>query len=161
MLKKKIVIIGGGVGGFELVMSLGYKLGCSKKVEIVLVDCNYSYLWKFLFYEVVIGFLDDGVDVLSYLVYVCNYYFNFQLGLLMDINCEIKIVCLVEICDEYGDVLVIKCELFYDILVVVLGSMLNDFGILGVKDYCIFFDNLYQVYCFYNEMFNLFLKYLV
>lgn len=161
MLLKKIVIVGGGVGGLELVIQLGRKLGCYKKVKIILVDCNYSYLWKLLLYEVVIGFLDEGVDVLSYLVYVCNYGFQFQLGLVVDINCEGKIIIFGELCNEKGELLVVECKLLYDMLVMVLGSILNDFNISGVKENCIFFDNLYQVCCFYQEMFNLFFKYFV
>lgn len=161
MLLKKIVIVGGGVGGLEMVIQLGYKLGCKKKVKIMLVDCNYSYLWKLLLYEVVIGLFDEGVDVLSYLVYVCNYGFQFQLGFVIDIDCEVKIIIIVELCDEKGELLVLECKIVYDILVMVLGSIFNDFNILGVKENCIFFDNLYQVCCFYQEMLNLFLKYFV
>ncbi|HHH2127966.1 TPA: NAD(P)/FAD-dependent oxidoreductase [Yersinia enterocolitica] len=157
--KKKIVIIGGGAGGLELATSLGHKLGRSKKAEIVLVDRNHSHLWKPLLHEVATGSLDDGVDALSYLAHARNHYFNFQLGSLTNINRETKTVCLAEICDEHGDVLVTKRELSYDILVVALGSTSNDFGTPGVKDHCIFLDNPHQAHRFHNEMLNLFLKY--
>lgn len=74
---EKIVIVGGGVGGLEFVIYLGNKLGKKKKVEVFLIDCNVIYFWKLLLYEVVIGLLDDGIDVVSYCVYVINYYFYF------------------------------------------------------------------------------------
>lgn len=72
-----IIVVGGGVGGLELVIKLGCIFGCKGWVNVILVDCNLSYFWKFLLYEVVIGLLDEGVDVLSYCVYVKNYSFDF------------------------------------------------------------------------------------
>lgn len=47
-----------------------------------------------------------------------------------------------ELKDEYGELLMLKCDLEYDILVLVIGLMFNDFNILGVKEYCIFLDSL-------------------
>lgn len=144
-----------------MVIQLGYKLGRKKKVKITLVDRNYSYLWKSLLYEVAIGSFDEGVDALSYLVYARNYGFQFQLGFVIDIDREAKIIIIVELRDEKGELLVSERKIVYDILVMALGSIFNDFNTLGVKENCIFFDNSYQARRFYQEMLNLFLKYFV
>ncbi|MBN3123670.1 MULTISPECIES: NAD(P)/FAD-dependent oxidoreductase [Pectobacterium] len=156
---KKIVIVGGGAGGLELATSLGHKLGRKKKAEITLVDRNHSHLWKPLLHEVATGSLDDDMDALSYLAHARNHYFQFQLGMLTNIDREEQQIQLAEVCDEQGDVLVAARRIPYDILVVALGSTSNDFGTPGVKDHCIFLDNPKQARRFHNEMLNLFLKF--
>ncbi|EGY29649.1 NADH dehydrogenase [Candidatus Regiella insecticola 5.15] len=159
MVKKKIVIIGGGAGGLELATRLGHKLGRSKKAQIILVDRNPSHLWKPLLHEVATGSLDDGVDALSYLAHARNHYFNFQFGSLTDIDREQCNITLADICDAQGDVLVGERKLSYDILVMALGSVSNDFATPGVKEHCIFLDNSQQAHHFHSQMLNLFLKY--
>ncbi|ATA23616.1 NADH dehydrogenase [Brenneria goodwinii] len=156
---KKIVIVGGGAGGLELATSLGHKLGRKKKAEITLVDRNHSHLWKPLLHEVATGSLDDDMDALSYLAHARNHYFQFQLGMLTDINREEQTIQLAEIRDEQGELLVAARKIPYDILVIALGSTSNDFGTPGVKDHCIFLDNPQQARRFHNEMLNLFLKF--
>ncbi|MCG8710117.1 NAD(P)/FAD-dependent oxidoreductase [Brenneria sp. 4F2] len=156
---KKIVIVGGGAGGLELATSLGHKLGRKKKAEITLVDRNHSHLWKPLLHEVATGSLDDDMDALSYLAHARNHSFQFQLGMLTDINREEQTIQLAEILDEQGELLVAPRKISYDILVVALGSTSNDFGTPGVKDHCIFLDNPKQARRFHNEMLNLFLKF--
>ncbi|NIG62949.1 MAG: NAD(P)/FAD-dependent oxidoreductase [Serratia symbiotica] len=157
--KKKIVIVGGGAGGLELATRLGNKLGRKRKAAIKLVDRSHSHLWKPLLHEVATGSLDDGVDALSYLAHAHNHYFSFQQGTLTNINREKQTLQLARICDKQGRELVPSRELTYDILVIALGSTSNDFGTPGVKDHCIFLDNLHQARLFHNEMLNLFLKY--
>lgn len=156
--KKKIVIVGGGAGGLELATRLGNKLGRKKKAVITLVDCSHSHLWKPLLHEVATGSLDESIDALSYLAQAHNCYFNFQLGTLININRKTRMLELESISDEYGRELVPSRELPYDILVVALGSISNDFGTLGVKDHCIFLDNQLQARSFHNKMLHLFLK---
>ncbi|ACZ76468.1 NAD(P)/FAD-dependent oxidoreductase [Dickeya parazeae] len=156
---KKIVIVGGGAGGLELATSLGRKLGRKNKAEITLVDRNHSHLWKPLLHEVATGSLDDDMDALSYLAHARNHHFNFQLGMLTDIDREQRTIQLAEIRNEQGELLVAARSLPYDILVVALGSTSNDFGTPGVKDHCIFLDNPKQARRFHNEMLNLFLKF--
>ncbi|PWC22242.1 FAD-dependent oxidoreductase [Brenneria roseae subsp. roseae] len=156
---KKIVIVGGGAGGLELATSLGHKLGRKKKAEVTLVDRNHSHLWKPLLHEVATGSLDDDMDALSYLAHARNHFFQFQLGMLTDIDREQKRIQLAEIRDEQGELLVAARKIPYDILVIALGSTSNDFGTPGVKDHCIFLDNPKQARRFHNEMLNLFLKF--
>lgn len=123
------------------------------------MDRNHSHLWKPLLHEVATGSLDDDMDALSYLAHARNHYFQFQLGMLTDIDREQQQIQLAEVCDEQGDVLVAARRIPYDILVVALGSASNDFGTPGVKDHCIFLDNPKQARRFHNEMLNLFLKF--
>ncbi|MDR0806217.1 MAG: NAD(P)/FAD-dependent oxidoreductase [Enterobacteriaceae bacterium] len=156
---KKIVIVGGGAGGLELATSLGNKLGRKGKAEITLVDRNQSHLWKPLLHEVATGALDDGVDALSYLAHARNNSFHFQLGTLIDINREQRTIRLACINNEQGEELVPERDMAYDILVMALGSVSNDFGTQGVKENCIYLDNPKQAQLFHNNMLNLFLKF--
>lgn len=159
--KTKIIIVGGGAGGLELATKLGHKLGRKNQAEIILVDRNQSHLWKPLLHEVAAGSLDDGVDALSYLAHARNHYFHFQLGSLIDIDRENKTIKLAAIHDKEGQLLVPERQLDFDILVMALGSVSNDFGTAGVKEHCIFLDNPKQAHRFYDEMLNLFLSYSV
>lgn len=156
---KKIVIVGGGAGGLELATRLGRKLGRKGKAEIVLVDRNHSHLWKPLLHEIATGSLDEGIDGLSYLAHARNSGFNFQLGSLIGIDRDNKTIRLDKVCDSQGDLLVAERDVPYDILVMAIGSVSNDFGTPGIKDNCIFLDNPQQAKRFHNEMLNLFLKF--
>ncbi|UDG79917.1 NAD(P)/FAD-dependent oxidoreductase [Candidatus Steffania adelgidicola] len=156
---KKILIIGGGAGGLELATSLGRKLGRYKRANITLVDQNHSHLWKPLLHEVATGVLDEGIEALSYMAHAHNHAFQFQLGCMSKIDRENKLVFLDEIRDDHGVILVPHRWLEYDILVMAIGSVSNDFGTLGVKEHCIFLDNLRQAQRFHNKMLNLFLKF--
>ncbi|MFV9997792.1 MAG: NAD(P)/FAD-dependent oxidoreductase [Arsenophonus endosymbiont of Dermacentor nuttalli] len=159
--KTKIIIVGGGAGGLELATKLGHKLGRKNKAKIILVDYNQSHLWKPLLHEVATGSLDDGVDALSYLAHARNHYFHFKLGRLTDIDRENKTITLAAIHDKEGQLLVPERQLNFDILVMALGSVSNDFGTVGVKEHCVFLDNPQQAHRFHDEMLNLFLSYSV
>ncbi len=155
---KQIVIIGGGVAGLELATRLGNNFNRKSKVVITLVDRNHSHLWKPLLHEVASGSLDDSVDALNYISHAHNHHFTFQHGTLININRKMHTLQLAPIFDEHGDELVPSRELTYSILVIALGSTSNDFGIVGVKEHCMFLDDPHQARCFHNEMMKLFLK---
>ncbi|WP_413742645.1 NAD(P)/FAD-dependent oxidoreductase [Sodalis sp. RH15] len=155
---KKIVIIGGGAGGLELATRLGNTLGRKRRAQITLVDRNHSHLWKPLLHEVATGSLDEGVDAISYLAHAHNHHFHFQMGSLSDIDRGEKKVQLDAIRDSAGELLVPARHLSYDILVMALGSVSNDFGTEGVKEHCIFLDNPVEAQRFHHRMLNLFLR---
>ncbi|VAY02450.1 NADH dehydrogenase [Arsenophonus endosymbiont of Aleurodicus dispersus] len=154
----KIIIVGGGAGGLELVTKLGDQLGRKNKAKIILVDRNQSHLWKPLLHEVAAGSLDPDVDALSYLAHARNHYFYFQLGCFTDIDRENKKIKLAAIHDKEGQLLVPERQLDFDILVMALGRVSNDFGTAGVKEHCIFLDSPQQAHRFHEEMLNLFLR---
>jgi NADH dehydrogenase len=156
--KKKIVIVGGGAGGLELATQLGHKLGRRNKAEVILVDRNHSHIWKPLFHEVATGSIDGSVDALSYLAHARNHNFHFQIGSLTTINRDKKTIELAEMRDGNNSIVLDRREIGYDKLVIALGSISNDFGTTGVKENCIFLDNVNQANRFHNEMINLFLK---
>lgn len=42
----KIIVVGGGAGGLELVTKLGKHLGKHKQASVTLVDSALTHLWK-------------------------------------------------------------------------------------------------------------------
>ena len=156
---KKIVVVGGGAGGLELVTKLGRKLGRTGKAEVMLVDKNRTHLWKPLLHEVAAGSMDAGLDGLSYRSHAHNHGFNFQLGTLSDINRETKTITLAPMFDEGGKPMLKERTVKYDILVLAIGSVSNDFGTKGVKEHCIYLDSPKQADHFHDELINRFLQY--
>ncbi|EEY98408.1 NADH dehydrogenase [Vibrio sp. RC586] len=154
----RIIVVGGGAGGLELVTKLGRTLGRKGRAKVTLVDRNSSHLWKPLLHEVATGSLDEGVDALSYRAHAKNHSFDFQLGSLESIDRENKKITLSELKDEHGELLMPKRDLEYDMLVLAIGSTSNDFNTPGVKEHCIFLDSPEQADRFRTEMNNEFLK---
>ncbi|MDA9556013.1 NAD(P)/FAD-dependent oxidoreductase [Vibrio sp.] len=155
---KKIVVVGGGAGGLELVTKLGRTLGRKERAHVTLVERNTSHLWKPLLHEVATGSLDEGVDALSYRAHAANHSFDFQLGSLKDIDRANKKIIIDEIRDDSGDLLVPRREVQYDILVLAIGSTSNDFNTAGVNEHCIFLDSPKQASLFRQEMNDEFLR---
>jgi NADH dehydrogenase len=154
----RIVVVGGGAGGLELVTKLGHTLGRKGRAQITLVDRNASHLWKPLLHEVATGSMDEGVDALSYRAHARNHSFDFQMGNLEGLDRDRKVITLAELKDEHGELLIPRREVKYDILVLAIGSTSNDFNTEGVKDHCIFLDSPEQANLFRTEMNNEFLK---
>ncbi|ABM03753.1 fused respiratory FAD-dependent NADH dehydrogenase and cupric reductase [Psychromonas ingrahamii 37] len=154
----KIVIVGGGAGGLELATELGDKLGRKKKAHITLVDKNSTHLWKPLLHEVAAGSLDDGIDALSYRAHAKNHHFSFQLGALSNIERENKKIQIAELLDNDGIKILPECTVSYDILVIALGSVSNDFNTKGVREHCIFLDSPQQAKKFHHRMLNKYLQ---
>ncbi|MEI6897772.1 MAG: NAD(P)/FAD-dependent oxidoreductase [Psychromonas sp.] len=155
---KRIVIVGGGAGGLELATKLGHKLARKGKAHITLVDKNRTHLWKPLLHEVAAGSLDHGIDALSYRAHAKNHYFNFKLAALMDIDRENKIIKLDKLIDTDGTQILPESELSYDILVMALGSVSNDFNTKGVSEHSIFLDSPQQAKKFHHLMLNKYLQ---
>lgn len=154
----RIVIVGGGAGGLELATSLGNKFGKKQKAEIVLVDANKTHLWKPLLHEVATGALDTGIDESDYLTHGKQHGFKFQLGRMSGLDKQTKQIELEAILDEEQNELLPKRFCHYDLLVMALGSVTNDFGIKGVAEHSYFLDSTIQAERFHKRLLNEFLR---
>ena len=134
-MSDNIVVLGGGAGGLELVVRLARKYKRDSNVTVTLVDKNPTHIWKPLFHEVATGSMDSSHDETSYRMLSRKYRFQFILGRAMAIDTEAKQVSLAAVDDEFGEQLTPGRDLPYDQLVVAVGSLSNDFGIEGVRDY--------------------------
>lgn len=146
---KKIVIIGGGAGGLELATRLGNNLGKTSLAEIILVDQNLSYIWKPLWHEIAAGGLDVSKNKIEYLAHGNEHGFKFKLGHLIRLNRDIKEVSLGQI-DSIGNTSIPESTISYDILILAVGSVHNDFGTPGADIFCLSFDSVRECNIFHD-----------
>ena len=131
---ERIIVLGGGAGGLELVVKLGKKLGRKNDVEVVLVDKNPTHIWKPLFHEVATGSMNSYHDEAAYQMLAKKHRFKFILGRATHIDLDARAIELAPI-EADGAEMVPTRQLSFDQLVVAVGSLSNDFGIEGVKAY--------------------------
>lgn len=153
-----IVIVGGGAGGMELAALLGNKYGKMDKAAITLVDCTPTHIWKPLLHEVAAGSLFTNENEIDYLAYAATHHFHFVLGALEGLDRGKKEIYLSPFYSHEQEVLP-KRALSYDILIIAVGSVANDFGIPGVREHCLFLDNIHQAVYFHRELLNHFMRF--
>jgi NADH dehydrogenase len=144
----RIVVIGGGAGGLELVSALGRTLGRKGRARAVLIDAQLTHLWKPLLHEVAAGTLDSQDDDLDYIAQAHWRDFEFHLGRFDGLDRERKQAHIAATLDENGAVIIPPRNIPYDILVIAIGSVSNDFGTPGVREHCMFLDNRAQADAF-------------
>ncbi|MCE0724591.1 MULTISPECIES: NAD(P)/FAD-dependent oxidoreductase [Legionella] len=152
-----IVIVGGGAGGMELAALLGNKYGKGGKAAITLVDCTSTHIWKPLLHEVAAGSLFTNENEIDYLAYAATHHFHFVLGALEGLDRSKKEIYLSPFYSHEREVLP-KRALSFDILIIAIGSVANDFSIPGVREHCLFLDNIDQAVYFHRELLNHFMR---
>lgn len=157
---KRIIVVGGGAGGLELVTRLGHGLGRKgkDKAEIVLVDRSRTHIWKPLLHEVATGSIDINNDGVNYRAHAAKHHYQFQLGTVTNVNPQAKTITLDSLSDDKGHLILPERELAYDTLIMAVGSISNDFGTPGVADHCYFLDSHKQAERFQQALLNHFLR---
>lgn len=153
-----IVIVGGGAGGLELATQLGHKLGKKNQARIILVDKNRTHIWKPLLHEVATGSLDINTDGVVYRAHGAAHYYQFQLGTMIDLDMESKQIRLQALLDDEGREVLPERDLAFDMLVMAVGSVSNDFGTPGVAEHSFFLDSHKQAERFHQALLNQFLR---
>lgn len=153
-----IIIVGGGAGGLELATRLGDRLGRRKKADITLIDASLIHLWKPLLHEVAAGTLDSHGDALEFLAQAQRHHFRFRLGRMDGLDRSNRRVQLAPIFNESGWEVVPRRSFHYDTLIIAVGSTSNDFGVAGVREHCVFLDELAQANEFHNKFLQHYLR---
>ncbi|MDO6514662.1 MULTISPECIES: NAD(P)/FAD-dependent oxidoreductase [unclassified Neptuniibacter] len=154
----RILVIGGGAGGLELVTQLGHRYRKKPNITVTLVDQKRSHIWKPLLHEVATGSLDPSTDAVTYHAHAVKHHYEFQLGCFSDLDTESQTVTLSEKVDENGRVILPERYLKYDTLVLGIGSVSNDFKTPGVAEHCYFLDTAKQAERFHNSLINNFMR---
>ena len=141
-LPHHIVVVGGGSGGLILATKLGDQLGRRGEARITLVDCALTHVWKPLLHEVAAGTLHAAADGLDYLVHAGHHHFTFELGRMIGLDRSTREILLEPVHDASGAEIVPAQRIGYDTLVIAVGSVLNDFGVPGVAEHCLYLDSL-------------------
>jgi NADH:quinone reductase (non-electrogenic) len=150
----RIVVVGGGAGGLELVTRLGNKLGRRRKAHVTLIDRRRTHLWKPLLHEVAAGSMDLGMHEIEYLAQAHWHHFTFRLGALIGIDRTRRTVRVARYLDDEGREVLPEREFGYDTLVIAIGSLTNDFGTRGVKAHAIPLETAEQAERFHTRLVN-------
>ncbi|MGD9509909.1 MAG: NAD(P)/FAD-dependent oxidoreductase [Geminicoccaceae bacterium] len=150
----RIVVVGGGAGGLELVTRLGDRLGRRGKAEVTLVDRTRTHLWKPLLHEVAAGSMDLDDHALDYLAQAHWHHFRYRVGELIGLDRTAKLIRLGATHDEEGRLVTPERTEPYDILVLAIGSRSNDFGTPGVARHAIALDTPEQATRFHRRLVN-------
>jgi len=156
-LYQHVVIVGGGAGGLELATRLSRKYR-RKGLQVTLVDAETTHIWKPLLHEVATGSLDAGIDELSYSAQARSAGFKFQVGRMESIDRERRCIHLAAVEGQDGQVVLPGRELYYDYLVMAVGSVTNDFGVQGVAQHCTFLDCRNEAEQFRHALLEAYLK---
>ena len=155
MNRHHIVIVGGGAGGLELATRLGDRLGRKRRARVTLVDCSRTHLWKPLLHEVAAGSMDLYEHDLDYLAQARWHHFEFQLGRMDGLDRARRAIRIAPTRDETtGEELIPRREIFYDTLVIAVGSTTNDFGTPGAREHAISLDTPEQAERFHHKLVN-------
>jgi NADH:ubiquinone reductase (H+-translocating) len=150
----RIVIVGGGAGGIELVTRLGDTFGRSGRADIALVEQARTHLWKPLLHEVAAGSMDVSRHELDYLAQAHWHNFRFRLGEMIGLDRARRVVNLAAKLDEDGRLITPVRSIGYDTLVIAIGSVSNDFGTPGVKEHAICLDTPEEAARFNRRLVN-------
>jgi NADH:ubiquinone reductase (H+-translocating) len=150
----RIVVVGGGAGGLELVTRLGNKLGRRRKAHITLIDRRRTHLWKPLLHEIAAGSMDLGMHQIDYLAQAYWHGFTFRLGALIGIDRGRRLVRVAPFIDEEGRQVTPPQEFGYDTLVIAVGSLTNDFNTRGVKSHAIALETAEEAERFHARLVN-------
>jgi NADH dehydrogenase len=154
----RILIIGGGAGGLELASKLGKTLGKKGKAQVTLIDAYPTHIWKPLLHEVAAGTMDVNDDELDYLAQANACHFRFVLGRMNGLDRAAKQVKLAPTFNAAGEEVIPACAYPYDILVIAVGSVCNDFGVSGVAQNCIFLDTAEEAQQFHRRLLEAYMR---
>ena len=147
--KKKIVVVGGGAGGLELVSRLARRYRRDPTVSITLVNDALTHIWKPHYHEIAAGTLPNSDDEINYLLHATNNGYDFRYGEMIGLDQASKqIIIKTQLADAAPETF----QLSYDILIIAIGSITNHFNIPGVEQYCFTLDTLDQAQRFHDAL---------
>ena len=150
----RVVVVGGGAGGLELVTRLGDKLGKRKKAQVTLIDRARTHLWKPLLHEVAAGSMDLDDHALDYLAQAHWHHFRYRIGEMIGLDRANRRVLLAASHDEDGRLVTPERSFPYDTLVIAIGCRSNDFGTPGAKEHAIALETSEEAARFHRRLVN-------
>jgi len=147
-----VVIIGGGAGGLPLAASLGERYKRDTKVAVTLVDALPTHVWKPLLHEVAAGRMDADAHGADYPALAYRRHFKFREGRMIGLDRARCLVRIDRVLDDDGTEMLPVRELRYDMLVIAVGSVSNDFGVEGVVQHSIAIDTPAEAERFHRKL---------
>jgi NADH:ubiquinone reductase (H+-translocating) len=151
---RRIVVVGGGAAGLELVTRLGDRLGKRKLADIALIERSRTHLWKPLLHSVAAGAMDPSEHQLNYLAQAHWHHFRYHFGEMIGLDRAAKMVRLGATHDEEGREIAAPRSVAYDTLVIAIGSVTNDFGTPGAAQFAVPLETAEQAVRFHHRLVN-------
>ncbi len=155
---RRIVIVGGGSGGLKLATRLGHRYRRDPEVKVILVDGTLTHVWKPLLHEIAAGTLDIHEDECNYLAHARRHHFRFVWGRMQGLDKAQRTIQL-EPLDGNGDGNTVPSRnLPYDVLVLAVGGISDDFGVSGVAEHCYRLDSASEAERFRRSLLEAYLR---
>ena len=154
----RIVVVGGGAGGLELVTRLGDKLGRRKLADVTLIDKSRTHLWKPLLHEIAAGTMDFAVHEIDFLAQAHWHHFHYRVGEVIGLDRQKREVQLAAYVDAEGHQVTPVRTFPYDTLVIAVGSESNNFGTPGVREHAISLDTPLEAKRFHTRLVNAYIR---
>lgn len=146
------MVVGGGAGGLELAIRLG-RLRRGDRLDVTLVDKEETHVWKPLLHEVASGSMYPSTDEVSYLALARWHGFTFCHGAFEGLDRQNRLVHVAAVRDEEG-VVIPPRQLPYDVAILALGSVANEFGVPGVDEHTFSLDDVEEADDFHRRLVN-------
>ncbi|HXA71564.1 MAG TPA: NAD(P)/FAD-dependent oxidoreductase [Stellaceae bacterium] len=150
----RILIVGGGAGGVELATRLGDRLGRRGRALVTLLDKERAHLWKPLLHEVAAGSMDLGEHELDYLAQSHWHHFRYRVGEVVGLDRARQEVHVAAVFDEDGTQVTPPRTEAYDVLVMAVGGVTNDFGTPGAARHACMLDTAGEAARFHRRLVN-------
>jgi hypothetical protein len=154
----RIIVVGGGAGGLELVTRLGDKLGRRKVADVTLIDKSRTHLWKPLLHEVAAGTMDFAVHEINFLAQAHWHGFHYRIGEMIGLDRQKREVHVAAHVDDEGRQVTPMRSFGYDMLVIAVGSQSNDFGTPGVREHAVGLDTPLEATRFHRRLVNAYIR---
>ena len=150
----RIVVVGGGAGGLELVTRLGNQLGKRGRAHVTLIEKARTHFWKPHLHEIAAGSIDINDHAIDYLAQSHWHGFRYRLGAMAGLDRARREVHVAPVLDDRGTPITPPYTRGYDTLVLATGSTTNDFGTPGAARHAIALDNPQQAALFHSRLIN-------
>jgi NADH dehydrogenase len=150
----RIVVVGGGAAGLELVTRIGKRLGRRKRASVALVDCARTHLWKPMLHAAAAGSIDPGAYEVNYLAHARWNGFQYHVGEMIGIDRARRELHLAATVDEDGQQITPARAIAYDTLVIAIGSVTNDFRTPGVAKHAVPLETTAHAQLFNRRLLN-------
>jgi NADH dehydrogenase len=150
----RIVVVGGGAGGLELVTALGRKLGKRGRAHVTLIEQARTHFWKPHLHEIAAGSIDINTHAIDYLAQSHWHGFRYRLGAMVGLDRERREVQVAPVLDDEGKPITPPYTRGYDTLVIATGSHTNDYGTPGVHEHAIALETPAEADRFHRRMVN-------
>ena len=147
-----IVIVGGGAGGLPLAAALGDRYRRDARVRVTLVDELSTHVWKPLLHEVAAGRMDASAHGADYPALAHLRHFKFRQGRMTGLDRAQSTITVDAVLDDDGSEILPVRTLHYDMLVIAVGSVTNDFGVAGVAEHSIAIDTPAEAERFHRKL---------